>query len=265
MRLRVGRWIESGALFFLPLPSRGGARFARDASGGDRAGRVSRGAPRRSRRAPEMRLPAPGGPSSPRGSLARSVPATSGVIAPPGRGGGFTTPPCNPLRRSRTAAQPSALAAPPSPAGQPVTRGGAKESRANRSVARPSARRSDAGLMKYPSDPPPQRALLRLQERGRAPVSGIFHYPAPADSCVTHRSRTTLPGTSTTFFAVLAGRAFPEAPLRPRQRGASPLRRSRCREAASPRRHLLVDHTPGTVAAQSGQAPAAVMRFSRIV
>ena len=38
-----GRWIESGPLSFLPLPSRGGARCARDACGGDRAGRLTVG------------------------------------------------------------------------------------------------------------------------------------------------------------------------------------------------------------------------------
>ena len=43
MPLREGRRFESGALSFLPLPSRGGARYARDAYGGDRAGRLAAG------------------------------------------------------------------------------------------------------------------------------------------------------------------------------------------------------------------------------
>ena len=75
MRLRVGRWIESGALSFLPLPSRGGARLRSRRLRWRPSRAIRRGAPRRSRRASEMRLPARAGPSSPRGgSPARCPP-----------------------------------------------------------------------------------------------------------------------------------------------------------------------------------------------
>ena len=262
MRLRAGTVErERRALLFAPaLPGRRSLRSRRLRWRPSRP--TDRGAPRRSRRRRRCGVRPAAFPPAP---LGRSVPATSGAIAPPGRGGGFTTLPCQSAFSAPEQQSTLRAGSPPSPA-RPA--GGARSAccrGASRSVARPSARRSGAGLMKYPSDPPPLRAPPSLHQHGPALVSGIFHYPAPADSCVTHRSRTTLPGTSTTFFAALAGRAAPEAPLRLRQRGASPLRRSRCRGAASPRRHLLVDHTPATVAAQSGQAPAAVMRFSRIV
>ena len=83
---------------------------------------------------------------------------------------------------------------------------------------RDQARGAPVPGVKYPSDPPPRQAPPCLHQRGRTIVSGIFHYPAPADSCVTQRGSTTLSGTPAAPFAVLAGRAAPEAPLRRRQR-----------------------------------------------
>jgi hypothetical protein len=79
---------------------------------------------------------------------------------------------------------------------------------------RDQARRSGAGLMKYPSDPPPPQAPARLHQRGPALVSGISHYRAPADSCVMQRSSKMLPGEPLAPLAALAGSALPEAHLR---------------------------------------------------
>ena len=98
-----------------------------------------------------------------------------------------------------------------------LTREGAQERGADRSAAR-RARDAPVPGVKYPSDPLPQQTPPDLHRRGPALVSGIFHNPAPADSCVTHRSSTTLPATPTAPSAALAGRAAPESHLRPRHR-----------------------------------------------